>query len=130
MNEEQKQAGAASTTSALEYVWSGDEEMFYDDMDTALHDREVGDVIYRGVKREFKASDFVNDHDVDSFMEMVGERAYEEVGEHVGDWPDVSKEAKTELLALLETWADKHCTPHFFGVKDVEKYTITAEDLA
>jgi len=47
---------------------------------------------------------------------MLGERAYDDVGEFAGNWPDVPDEARQELDALLSAWISKHCPATFYRV--------------
>ncbi len=61
---------------------------------------------------------------------MLGERAYDDVGEFAEDWPDVPDEARQELDELLSAWISKHCTATFYRVRNVIEYQITAEELA
>jgi hypothetical protein len=67
---------------------------------------------------------------VDDVLEMMGERAYDECGESAENYPDVTKEAREELDALLMAWMEKHAKPTFYRVVNVRPYTLTAEDLA
>jgi hypothetical protein len=53
--------------------------------------------------------------DADDLCETAAERASDEVGDPAEEYPEVSDEAKTELNALLEAWAEKHiATPRFW----------------
>jgi hypothetical protein len=63
-------------------------------------------------------------------LDMIGDRAYDEGGEHAEDFPNVSDEAKAELELFLIQWQTKHCTPTWWTVPKTEQYVITAEDLA
>lgn len=58
------------------------------------------------------ASRFI--HDADYIIEAMGERAYDECGECAEEFPDVTDEAKAELNAFLDAWADKHCEVRFW----------------
>ncbi|WP_222833265.1 hypothetical protein [Pseudomonas sp. SC3(2021)] len=77
-----------------EDTWSANDEMFNcDSLNELLNENDnlaVGDII-----------------------EMLGERAYDDVGEVAEDWPDVSAEARQELDAILGAWVSKHCAATF-----------------
>ncbi len=68
--------------------------------------------------------------DADDIVEMFAERAYDEYGECAQDWPEVTEEAKVELDALLQAWAEKHCKALFWRVENSRAYTLTADDLS
>ncbi len=53
----------------------------------------------------------------------------DEAGEAAEDFPDVSKEARSELKRILAEWADKHCPVHFFPVVNAREYRLTQQDI-
>lgn len=111
-------------------VWSRNGEDFNYDSLADLIENEgdelaVGDVVSFGVAVS-PSTDFVRADDV---IEMIGERAYDIAGEHADDFPGVTDGAKNELACFLAAWQEKHCAPTFWTVKNVEDYTITAEDI-
>ena len=76
--------------------------------------------VQRGVPRD--PADYVPD--VADIIEQMAENAADDVGEPAADWPDVGKEAKAALAALLQTWARKHCPVHFWSASgDPEEVT-------
>lgn len=117
------------TDTTGEY-WSHDGERFsYDTLGELLdcNELQVGDTVYTGDGVRPDPAEWVDDDDV---IEQLSCRAYDECGEIAEDYPEVSKEAKAELEALLGAWARKYCTPTWYMIKDVREYEITAEDLA
>lgn len=112
--------------------WSYDEEDYSyselgDLIDAHRDDLEVGSIVYIGEAVHPSPTDFV---DADDICEMLAERAYDRCGEFAEDFPDASKEAKSELDELLRAWCERHCQVTFYEVVNSRPYTITAEDLA
>ena len=112
-------------------TWSANDEMFNcDSLNELLNENDelaVGDTVWKGEKFPVNITGYVDAGDI---IEMLSERAYDDVGEASEDWPDVSAEARQELDALLSAWVSKHCTATFYRVRNVVEYKITAEDLA
>ena len=117
----------------MELKYSTDEETYNHDSiheagESAFNDVgvKVGDTrtIYSGEPVRFSASDFIP-----NYIEAMGERAYDEIGEHVGEWPEYTGEQEKELVdgikAAVDSWADKHGRhPNFFGIKNSKPITI------
>lgn len=118
-------------TKSLDETWSANDEMFNcDSLGELLNENdelELGDKVWRGDKFPVDITGYVDASDI---IEMLGERAYDDVGEVAEDWPDVSAEARLELDALLGAWVSKHCTATFYRVRNIVEYKLTAEDLA
>ena len=112
-------------------TWSANEELFNCDSLGELLDEnddlEVGATVWKGEKFPINTAGYVDASDI---IEMLGERAYDDVGEFAEDWPDVPDEARQELDALLSEWISKHCTATFYRVRNVVEYKLTAEDFA
>jgi len=122
-----------------ELVYSTDEEIYNDNEMCEAAERvfddiaiKVGDVrtIYSGEKVPMAASGFLH-----NLIEEMGERAYDECGEHCDSWPNTTKEQGDELecqvKALIDKWADKHgIQPTFYMVTNVKeiKVRLTSED--
>ena len=117
--------------------YSTDNEAFNHDSIDALLDYmdnpQVGDVYYEadGVKLSPRAG--INDWTVDSILESMNERIYDEIGESYDgqECLDVSDEAKAELRQLLEAWATKHIdlSRYWKLIGDSRECSLTAEDL-
>lgn len=60
---------------------------------------------------------------------MADNAVSSDFGEWADDFPTVSAEAKQELKGLLDAWARKNCDCTFYRVKNIETFTISAEDL-
>lgn len=144
MNNDIKQDGtdfsvAPAAAPEPEFAWaeSQDSERWQTDLVDVLqymHDQgaelEVGMIVYRGDCRRPRPDQFVPDSG--RMLEYIQENADESEG---GEWCDgfvdnVSVEAKQELDTLLEAWARKHLTVHWWLVENTQPYTVTAEDLA
>ncbi|PTT89986.1 hypothetical protein DBR45_56895 [Pseudomonas sp. HMWF031] len=112
-------------------TWSADNEMFNcDSLNELLNENDelaVGYTVWKGEKFPVNITGYVDAGDV---IEMLGERAYDDVGEVAEDWPDVSADARQELDAVLAAWVSKHCNATFYRVRNVVEYTLTTEDLA
>jgi len=111
-------------------TWSANEELFNCDSLGELLDEnddlEVGATVWKGEKIPIKTAGYVDAGDV---IEMLGERAYDDVGEFAEDWPDVPDEARQELDSLLSEWISKHCIATFYRVRNVVEYKLTPEDF-
>ncbi|WP_069705228.1 hypothetical protein [Burkholderia seminalis] len=111
-------------------VWSRNNEDFtWDELDELLDthdDLAVGDVVFIGEVAPIQTKHLC---DADDVIEMIGERAYDEVGEYADGYPDVVPEARAELDALLAGWIEKHAKPTFYSVVNVRQYVITAADM-
>ena len=112
-------------------TWSANDELFNCDSLSELLDEndelEVGATVWRGEKSPINITGYIDAGDI---IEMLGERAYDDVGEFAEDWPDVPDAARQELEELLSTWVSKHCTATFYRVRNVVEYQITVADLA
>ena len=118
-----------------EYCYSTNEENFqYESMGDLLDyldgetEDKIGATYWKGEKVELSHADCI---DVDSFLEMCDERAYEEIGEVYDNcFTDVDDAAKEELADIIKTWAKKHVVMRYWKVLNVQELKITAEDLA
>ncbi|QTD91787.1 hypothetical protein [Burkholderia anthina] len=110
-------------------TWSKDNEYFScDDLCELLdmHDElAIGDVVYYGDVAPIPTPNLC---DADDIITMIGERAYDEVGEAADGYPDISADAKAELESLIAGWIEKHSKPTFYRVINVREYVITADD--
>ena len=112
--------------------WSRDGERYYDDFCEFLDmegDLAPGDTVYRGTVKRYTGADLINRFAASSITDWMGEAAYDIVGEVADDYPNVSDEAKAELLALLKGWADKHATPTWWEAVDPREYVLAAAYL-
>lgn len=110
--------------------WSDNEEDWncdcLSDLLAGNDELKEGDTVYFGTAATPPATAFINATDV---IEMMGERAYDEFGEHAEDFPSMTAEAKAELEALLSDWVARHCHTTFYRITDVTEYVLTAEDI-
>lgn len=120
----------SSHAADVRVVWSRNNEDFTcDELDDLLDthdDLAVGDVVFIGEAAPIQTKRLC---DADDVIEMIGERAYDEVGEYADGYPDVMPEARAELDALLAGWIEKHAKPTFYSVVNVRQYVITAADM-
>lgn len=117
-------------TTLTRQSWSVNEEIFdYDTLADLIDSQapELGQTVFVG---DVVHPDPLKYFDADDALEMMGERAYDDCGESAENYPDVSKEARAELDALLAQWISKHAKPDFYRVVNIKPHTITAEDLA
>lgn len=90
----------------------------------------AGTIVWRGLKKFDDPEDFVPGAD-DIINTMANNAAGSDGGEFADDYPNVTEEAQAELNEYLIAWARKHApATGFYGVVDIEQYTVTAEDLA
>jgi hypothetical protein len=116
----------------IEYCYSTDEENFQhesfgDMLDYVDYADSLGLIYYKGEKIALDHKDCI---DVDSYLEMCDERAYEEIGEiYDYQFTCVDDAAKKELEDLITDWAKKHVKLRYWKVHNVKELTITKEDL-
>ncbi|OMW26137.1 hypothetical protein [Burkholderia pseudomallei] len=124
------ETGSSATTDVRRTVWSKDNEFFScDALDELLdmHDElAVGDVVFYG---DVEPIPIVHLCDANDVIDMISDRAYDEVGEAADGYPDIAPEAKAELEMLLSGWIEKHAKPTFYSVVNVSEYVITAADV-
>lgn len=124
------ETGSSATTDVRRTVRSKDNEFFScDALDELLdmHDElAVGDVVFYG---DVEPIPIVRLCDANDVIDMIGDRAYDEVGEAADGYPDIAPGAKAELETLLSGWIEKHAKPTFYSVVNVSEYVITAADV-
>ncbi|WAS56238.1 hypothetical protein MK974_24370 [Burkholderia ambifaria] len=122
--------GGNGTSSKVRTTWSRDNEYFSCDALEELldmyDDLAVGDVVFYG---DVAPIPIKRPCDADDVIDMIGERAYDEVGEAADGYPDIAPEAKAELEALVTGWIEKHAKPTFYSVINVREHIITAVDM-
>lgn len=129
------EASAEAAANPVEYAYGDHQhtEQWTDDGVAAyVGDRELaeGAVIYRGVIHRNKASDYVPD--ADDIVQHMNERATDE-SEFADNFPEIDADQVKELDKLLEpvgAWFDRHCRVGFYEVREIQPYTVTAEDVA
>ncbi len=115
-----------------EFVYSLDEEIFYDDLDEVMDmvnddmDNEPGDrvVIYRGNPVKVTHSNFIKDMDL---IGLLQEMAYEEDGEMAEDYlTDVTDEDEEFILDMITAIMNKKAKqPKYFRVENIQPMTVT-----
>jgi hypothetical protein len=118
------------------HCYSTDEEYFnyteFGDLLDELYsnspdDQIIGMSYWRGEQVELKHSECI---DIDGFLEMCDERAYDEIGEcYEYCFSDVTDEEKKELKTLIEDWAKRCVNIRYWKVLNSQDLKITAEDL-
>lgn len=113
-------------------AWSLDNESFnYDSLEelvTAHRDTlKAGQIVLHGGVRHPAMRQLC---DAEAVLDHMANNAADLAGEYAEGFPNVSKEAKAELDALLEAWCDKHCDIDFFEVVGVKSYKLTKNDLS
>ena len=118
----------------IDYCYSLDEELFdlesmgdVVDAITNNTDEPVGATYWRGEKQEMTLGECI---DVDSFLEMCDERAYEEIGEFYDNcFTDVTDGEKQDLQTLITEWAKKNVNMRYWKVINTKELKLTAEDI-
>ena len=94
---------------------------------------QVGDVYYEADGVKLLPTAGINDWTVDSILENMDERIYDEIGDSYDTQNcfDVSDEAKAELRQLLEAWATKHIdlSRYWKLIGDSRECRLTTDDL-
>lgn len=122
------------TEEEPEKCYSLDEENFHDFgdfMDMLDEDQcKPGFLVFEGDSVRHTASHYACGAVADMF-ERMGEQAFDEAGEHIGDWPDhaVKGERLAELERLIFDWLDANVKVHFYTVKNVRQIALTADML-
>jgi len=115
-------------------VYSADGEFFEESMENVIElillneGAKVGEtiIIFKGKKREFKFSDFINV----SFFDDIASNAYDEVGEFSEGWAEYIRNNGISFSKMINEYAKKEgLEPDFSGVKNIEeiKIKITSE---
>jgi hypothetical protein len=94
---------------------------------------KVGEAYWEADSKPCRATDGINGYTVESLLEGMDERIYEDVGEvYNNECSNVTDEAKAELHSLLEAWAAKHInlSRYWKIVGKSRECKFTAEDLA
>ena len=113
-------------------VWSVDEdgasgwEQELGDLISSNQELEPGSIVFRGVCSPFTGYNLVSGDDI---AEMAAERAWDELGEDVGENWDYSKEAVAELDSLITGWLGKHNPTGYQVVEVVAEHTLTKADF-
>lgn len=133
-----QKAAAEAAAQAIEYCYAmgpADDRWSSDSLAAYVSDRElaVGAVIQRAVVSRSSASSFLPD--ADDVIEHMANAAHDENSEFADGFPDATKEHEAELERLLkplQSWANRTFDVNFYTVlkKDVEAYTVTADDVA
>jgi len=102
-----------------------------DAIDACDCEPKVGDVYFEGDGVRLDPTAGINSWTVESILENMDERVYDEIGEfYENDCSDVTDDAKTELLEVIEAWARKHIDlSRYFTIQNVRECEFTAEDL-
>ncbi len=110
--------------------YSVDEETFNcESLEELIDDNglEVGATYWEADAIEISHADNI---DVQSILENMDERLYEEVGEIADcDYSDVPQDAKDELAALITGWAEKHVNLRYWKVRNAKERKVTSEDM-
>ncbi|WP_223466175.1 hypothetical protein [Pseudomonas sp. GL-RE-26] len=117
-------------SAGIEYAYSNNGEEWTADWCSFLSQNDEfapGDECQRGEVHYADPAEFV---DSDAVIDaMANNAASSDLGEWADDFPNVSADAKQELEDLLDAWARKNCDCTFYRVKNIETFTISAEDL-
>ena len=92
------------------------------------YDIQEGCTVYFGESEPFEASNFASGA-ADGVIELIGDRALDEAGEFADDYPNVTADARKDLQDFIDQWAEKHCKPDFWIVKNVKEHVVTSDDI-
>lgn len=126
-----------NTDTPKQYSWSTDEQDFSGRLDSrqmAIADAiahgghfEVGSEVWIGQAVEVEPSRLVNvDHIIDNIQCAAGDIAGEAGEDYLSN---VSPEQFEELEQMVSAWMQRVEPVTFWGIENVEKHIITAEDL-
>lgn len=123
-------------TSPLDKCYSlNDEEFNITEMGDLIdqhNNPEVGGIYWEADCKPLLPTDGINSHTVDSLLENMDERIYEDTGDvYDNECSNVSDEAKAELNGLLRSWAIKHIdlSRYWKIIGKTRECKFTAEDL-
>jgi hypothetical protein len=117
-------------SAGIEYAYSNNGEEWTADWCSFLSQNDElapGDECQRGEVHYADPTEFVDSGAV--IGAMASNAASSDLGEWTDDFPSVSADAKQELDDLLDAWVRKNCDCTFYRVKNIETFTISAEDL-
>jgi hypothetical protein len=117
-------------SAGIEYAYSNNGEEWTADWCSFLNQNDElapGDECQRGEVHYADPTEFVDSGAV--IGAMASNAASSDLGEWTDDFPSVSADAKQELDDLLDAWVRKNCDCTFYRVKNIETFTISAEDL-
>lgn len=115
-----------TTEKRYVYALDGENFIFESEEEVVEEAQEEGYSTYsKGVVKPILPHHLIDANDV---IEMIGERAWDIAGEWADDFPDVTKEAKGELEQFLHQWVEKHCTPSFYLVEEVEEIEVPPKE--
>jgi hypothetical protein len=119
-----------------EFVYSIDEEMFYDDIDEVMEmlnedsDNEPGDrvVIYRGTPVKVRHYDIIKNLDIIGILQDV---AADEDGEMAEDYlTDLSEADIDKINLMLSKILDKMAAqPNYHRVENIQPMTVTIDGI-
>jgi hypothetical protein len=134
--DEEVYAGTPDDEDTPEFVYSLDEEIFYDDLDEVMDmlnddsDNEPGDrvVIYRGTPVRVNHYDIVKDIDI---IGILQDAAADEDGEMAEDYlTDVSEGVANRINILLSKILDKLAKqPNYHRVENIQPMTVTIDGI-
>jgi len=111
-----------------------DEDFNFEEVGDVLDDMRsddglsVGDVYYEADAVDVDHATYI---DATGILEMLDERAYDEIGEcYNADYSGASQIAKQELYALLVDWSKKHVNLNYWIIKGKSReLKVTQEDI-
>jgi transcriptional regulator with XRE-family HTH domain len=122
--------GLKKAYSTNEEYWVTDKATLLDFLMVKLHAENIQGLIgaeyFEGDQVPVTTEELV---DIDTILYFIGDNAYDIMGEHAEDYPNLDEEEKKEFKELIVSFLDKKDPHGFFKIKNVVKKTITAEDL-
>ena len=89
-------------------------------------DLKAEDTVWTGIAEDFDTTSLIDASDI---IDLLSERAYDNLGECAEDFPNVSKEAVKELNDFLKDWISRNDNAPYYHVKNVEEIILTQADI-
>ena len=95
---------------------------------------EIGDSSFVWIAEVYTpdVSDFIPEDIVESILETMGERAWDDCGEHAVDFPnlpkDIEEDLERKIRQLLIDCVSEHSPVRFFGVRNEVRFSLEKSD--
>lgn len=92
-------------------------------------DFDIGDTYFSGTVVEVSPQSLLSKWTVDTIVEQMEERLYEEVGEASYDALNIPEDKKQELLLIISDFVKENATVSCYKVEDIKEHILTVDDL-
>lgn len=124
---------ADAPAPAAEYSWSNNGEEYHGRFSSVAEavcdylDSEgdgAGEVVHVGEVKPHEPGNPI--WLADNVLETLGEQAHGDVGEYVGDWPELPPEKREQLGKMIQDFVWTHDAPSFFSIGKSELVEVAA----